>query len=580
MHAMTDLETLYKECVASIVPSAERASALATIASELRDQGRHLGAAICSLAGHRAAWGEKPQELCPRLLVDAINDLLRFLGDEAPGDWNRLLALQLLVQQSARPFFSGDWALQLAQIQESAKADYYFLLSRMAEGHPSADALLVSGFQVRGFLDSHWKPVFPGFEVGAGLTTGSGDGNTYTVGMDSGFRSLLSQGDYDGAVRVCQAHEEALITPGLRGWSIASSALLTGDSGEFADASAQFSLDSHDRDEMKIGSSWSGINQQLWAPYFMSRSHMAAPCATPKEAIENLHKAGGSGLSPAASGWHVPQVSRYIQLIAAVCGLADGDADAVNAAVQGYQSSSRLDLPSSIDSHVMDFLGHIQSLSRVQEGGEWIEPLSQVLRLLDRLPSFTAGEKLNIKSALNVAVPNSLLRLDKGWDYRALTSIKKERQLHRILLAIFRAEAKVPLYSQIRHGPIEYGKDIVVCREDGGRRILWMYSVKVGELKKAAWKSEVRPQLEEIFQVPFDSPEIPGEIDERVGVLVWNDHIDPYADPLVKGWLKEQRETFGRRYELMHIDSLVSYVADNRLGATLRKALRDEGLLR
>ncbi len=579
MHAMTDLETQYKECVASIVPSAERASALATIASELRDQGRHLGAAICSLAGHMAAWGEEPQELCPRLLVDTINDLLRFLGDNAPGDWTRLLALQLLVQQGARPFFSGDTALQLAQIQESAQADYYFLLSRLAEGHPSADALLVSGFQLRGFLDSHWKPVFPGFEVGAGTTTTSGEGNTYTVGMDSGFRSLLSQGDYDGAVRVSQAHEEALITPGLRGWSIASSALLNGDSRGFADASAQFSLDSHDRVDKKEPA-WSSINQDLWAPYFMSRSHMAAPCTTPKEAIENLRKAGGSGLSPAASGWHVPQVSRYIQLIAAVCGLADGDADTVASAVQSYKRDLLWQhLPSSLDRHVMSFLDEIQTLSGVVVGGDWIEPLLQLLRLLDRLPIFTTGEKSNITSALNLAVPNSLQRVERGWVYETLTSIKDERQLHRILLAIFRAEAKVPLFSQIRHGPIEYGKDIVVCREDGGRRVLWMYSVKVGVVKKAAWNSEVRPQLEEIFQVPLDSPEIPGKIDERVGVLVWNNHIHPYAEPLVKGWLEEQRDTHKRRYELMHIDSLVSYVADNSLGATLRKALRDEGLL-
>lgn len=576
---MTDLETQYKECVASIVPSAERAGALATIASELRDQGRHLGAAICSLAGHMAAWGQEPQELCPRLLVDTINDLLRFLGDGAPGDWNRLLALQLLVQRSARPFFFGDTALQLAQIQESAKADYYFLLSRMAEGHLSADALLVSGFQLRGFLDSHWKPVFPGFEVVAGTTITSGDGNTYTFGMDSGFRSLLSLGDYDGAMRVSEAHKGALITPGLRGWSIASSAFLTGDSGSFADASVQFNLDSIDRVGRKE-SSWSGINQQLWAPYFMSRSHMAAPCATPREAIENLRKASGSGLSPAPSGWHVPQVSRYIQLIAAVCGLADGDADAVKAAIQGYQSSSRFDLPSSFDSYVMDFLGHIQSLSRVQEGGEWIEPLCQILSLLDRLPIFTTGEKLTITSALNLAVPNSLQWFERGWVYETLTSIKDERQLHRILLAIFRAEAEAPRFSQIRHGPIEYGKDIVVCREDDGRRVLWMYSVKVGELKKAAWNQKVRPQLEEIFQVPFKSSEIPDEFDEQVGVLVWNDHIHPYADPLVKGWLKEQRDTFGRRYELMHIDSLVNYVGENGLGAPLRKALRAEGLLR
>ena len=575
---MTDLETQYKACAAKVVEcSAERARALATIALELREQSRHLGAALCSLAGHRAAWGVEPQELCPRLLVEAINDLLRFLDADAPRDWNRLLGLQLLVQQCTGMLFSGDTALQLARIRESAQADYYSLLSRLAQGHPSAGALLVSGFELRGFLDSHWEPVFSECEVTAGVETVSRDGNTHTFGMDSGFRSLLSQGDYDGAMKVSLQHKEALITPGLRGWSIASSAFLNGESGEFADASAQFSLDSHDRIGRKEGH-WSGANQQLWAPYFMSRSHMAAPCATSKEAIEKLRKASGSDLSPART-WHVPQVSRYFQIIGAVRGLADRDANAVTSAVQSYQNSRRLDLPSSFDNHVMGFLGQIQTLSGVVVGGDWIEPLSQVLRLLDRMPIFTTGEKSNIKSALNLAVPNSLLGLEQGWEYRALASITDERQLHRILLTMFRAEAKVPLFSQIRHGPIEYGKDIVVCREDGGRRILSMYSAKVGMLNKAAWNREVRPQLEEIFQVLLDSPEIPGEIDERVGVLVWNDHFGTFAEPLVKGWLKEQRDTFGRRYELMNIDRLVGYVAENGLRAALREALRDEGLL-
>ena len=306
----------------------------------------------------------------------------------------------------------------------------------------------------------------------------------------------------------------------------------------------------------------------------MSRSHMAAPCATPKEAIENLRKA--SDLRP--SGWHVPQVVRYVQIIDAVRGLADGDAGAVTSAVQSY-NPSRWDLPSSFHTHVMDFLGQIQMLSRKVVGEEWISPLNELLRLLDRLPIFTTGEKRTIKSALNVAVPSILLGLEHGWEYRALASITDERQLHRILLTIFRAEAEAPRFSQIRHGPIEYGKDIVVCREDDGRLILWMYAAKVGELRKAAWSSKVRPQLEEIFQVPLDSPEIPDEIDERVGVLVWNGHINPYADPLVKGWLKEQCDTFGRRYELMHIDRLVNYVTENGLGAALRKGLREEGLL-
>lgn len=573
---MTDLVNQYKEYSAfTEKPSTDTALALANMASELRDQGRHLGAAFCSMAGHQKAWGVEPQGLCLQFLEDTINDLLRFLGEDTSANWNRLLTLHLLVQQCRGPFFSGNKAIQLAQIQESAQAEYYLMLNRMAQGHSSADALLMSGFELRGCLDSHWEPVFPGYEVMAGHDSTSHDG-TRTIGMNSGFRSLLRLGDYDGALRISQANEQALISPGLRGWSIASAALLIGDSDRFADASAQFSLDSSDRDDKKEPH-WSGINQQLWAPYFMSRSHMAAPCISPEDAIENLRKASGSELRP--SVWHVPQVNCYVQIISAVRGFADGDANAVTSAVQNYQKSLRWDIPSSFDSHVVSFLDNIQALSCKAFGDDWIKPLSQLLRLLDRLPILTTGEKENIESALNLAIPNSLLGLERGWMYESLASIKDEKKLHRILLAIFRAEAEVPEFSHIRHGAFEYGKDIVVCREHDGRRILWMYSVKVGELKKANWNRDIRPQLEEMFHVPLDSPEIPGEIDERVGVLVWNNHISPHADPIVKGWLEEQRRKIGRRFELMNIDSLVIYVTENGLGGALRKALRLEGLL-
>ena len=574
---MTDWEKQYQEQIAKgIVPSAEKAGALATIAGELRGQDRHLGAAICSLAGHRAAWGVDPQELCPQLLVDSINDLLQFLGNDTQENWNTLLAYQLLAQNCTGIFFSGDTVLQLAKIKESAQTGYYRLLSELAKGHPSADALLVSGFQLKGCLDEQWMPVFPGYEVLAGGSSISRDGSTHTIGMDSGFRVLLSLGDFDGATQVSQTRMEALVTPGLRGWSIASSALLDGDATGFANASAQFSLDAQDR-AGREEPSWSGINQQLWAPYFMSRSYMAAPYDSPEEALENVRKA----CSPdqLQSHWLVPRVNRYYQIINAVRGFADGDISTVNSAVQLYQSDARLALPSSFDSHVMDFLSHLQTLSNMLAGDGWVDPLSQIVRLLDRMPIFTAPEIGSIKSVLDLRLPTSLLGLKQGWEYQALASITDEPQLHRILLALFRAEAEVPLFSQIRHGPLEYGKDIVVSREDNGRQILRMYSVKTGEIKKPAWNSDIRPQLEEMFQVPLNSPEIPDGIDEIIVILVWNDHINPYVEPLIKGWLTQQLDTLGHKYELMNIDRLVKYVTENRLGAVLREALRNEKLM-
>ena len=118
-----------------------------------------------------------------------------------------------------------------------------------------------------------------------------------------------------------------------------------------------------------------------------------------------------------------------------------------------------------------------------------------------------------------------------------------------------------------------------MLREEQGQRVLWMYSAKVGVIKKAAWNSEVRPQLEEMFQVDLDAPGLSEVIHERVGVLVWNSHFHPFADPVARGWQREQRLAFGRRFEFMHLDAIVSFVRVNRHQAPLRQALRAEGLI-
>ena len=114
------------------------------------------------------------------------------------------------------------------------------------------------------------------------------------------------------------------------------------------------------------------------------------------------------------------------------------------------------------------------------------------------------------------------------WIHRTLESIKDERKLHRILLRLF--QNSVPCYAQIRHGPIEYGKDIAVAAQDGGQLVLRMYQAKCGDIKKSDWNG-IRPQLEEIFQVPLKSFQIPSEVHRGVGILIWNGHADPHVEP-------------------------------------------------
>ena len=96
---------------------------------------------------------------------------------------------------------------------------------------------------------------------------------------------------------------------------------------------------------------------------------------------------------------------------------------------------------------------------------------------------------------LNQAV-KEILGPNQTWIYRTLENIKDARQLQKITLRLL--EAQLPLYAQILHGPLEYGKDVVVGLEEGGRRVLRMYQLKCGDISTPVWRN-TRSQLEEMF---------------------------------------------------------------------------------
>jgi len=94
-------------------------------------------------------------------------------------------------------------------------------------------------------------------------------------------------------------------------------------------------------------------------------------------------------------------------------------------------------------------------------------------------------------------------------------------------------------------------------------------------LKAAAARKD---ELEGIFQVLLQSPQLP-ELPQRIeGVLVTNGHANPHVEPRMTGWFKEQRETHGRCVSFMHLDGLVDVVVESRLVNELRVALQEEGV--
>jgi hypothetical protein len=135
----------------------------------------------------------------------------------------------------------------------------------------------------------------------------------------------------------------------------------------------------------------------------------------------------------------------------------------------------------------------------------------------------------------------------------------------------------LPLYAQIRHGPIEYGKDVVVLLNIDGRQVLRMYQVKCGNITKPKWR-ESQHELEEIFLVPLPAMQILNDVDLREGILICNGHINPYVEPVVEGWFQEQKKAYGRTIKFMSLDHLVQWIVNERLINDFRAAFAELGL--
>jgi hypothetical protein len=200
--------------------------------------------------------------------------------------------------------------------------------------------------------------------------------------------------------------------------------------------------------------------------------------------------------------------------------------------------------------------------------------LADALKVLRRIPLI--GDE--VTAAIGPAIADAeAFGQQRSWMQRTIGSIKDERILQRLLLRLMQGQSPPPLYAQIRHGPIEYGKDIVVLVEIDGKNVLRMYQVKAGDITKAVW-SKAHEELEEMFQVNMSSVQLPVEPDDRTGILIFNGHLNEYVEPVVDGWLVEQRRDHHRVFEIMHLDAIVKWILDSRLLSDLREALAELGI--
>ncbi len=203
--------------------------------------------------------------------------------------------------------------------------------------------------------------------------------------------------------------------------------------------------------------------------------------------------------------------------------------------------------------------------------------LPSALDTLTRIPLVGPEVSAAVRPAIGDRAVAAIIRPDHSWVYRTLEAITDEAVFRKILLRLLRAAPSPPSYAHIRHGPLEYGKDVVVLLAENGRHILRMYQAKCGEMTSAAWR-EARYQLEEMYQVDLATFQLPTPPDEREGILICNAHANTFVEPAMQGWFDEQERVHGRSFRFMHLDQVVNWIDTQRLYGAFRSACSELGL--
>jgi hypothetical protein len=346
----------------------------------------------------------------------------------------------------------------------------------------------------------------------------------------------------------------------------------------FEEAGKQFAEDSApSADEMlRSGRSWSSINQGLWAPYYRARACVVEAIQKP-EATKLLLARAIEYLPD--SGWHSKEVSRFGFLIKSIiAALSDQLTLNLTQARESYLSEVRVFGEQEEDRHALVF---INELTKALEGFA-LNPVGEItgnrmasaLDALSRVPLVGTELTRAARPALGEVALHAAFGPIRSWMHRTLEGITDEAVFRKVLLRLL--QAGLPLYAQIRHGPVEYGQDLVALVEEGNEVVLRMYQAKCGELDKRKWR-ESKDELEELFLVPIASLHLPVNPSRTEGILVTNGHANPYVEPGMDGWFREQKDR-GRSIEFMHIDGLVKWISDSHLINELRLALSENGI--
>jgi hypothetical protein len=555
-----------------LMPGDKNAYELLNRAASLwREQGNFLSAGIAMSDAIDAAWGEgDPVYSCAR---SALDDFRRCYEESAHCSHEALLAIH-----------NYCYGRQNHYLERTAKNGLLDELGdrllRCFVDSPNRDGYLVKGFILRGNLDDPWEAVFPEYEViPGGEFRGEGFAN---VNLSSAFRIFVSIADYQGAGTIINRCPDSFTTPGLRGWRAAVRGFTEpSESPErFEEAANEFSKDIAP-DWPAPGQVWNSQNVELWAKFFRAKAALARIIRDPSRALEFLRMAD-SALPEVESGWLKGTVLRLGILIRTLVQLTGaGQGLTINEARERFLKVAQLTGEEISDEVILRFLnlaGDSFAGFREDPAKEIVTGnLATALETLGRVPvigpEITGAVSRSIGSQAYSIAPGA----DRTWVHRTLESTGSEKVLQKIILRLIQASPSPPAYGQITHGPLEYGKDVIVLLEENGRSVLRMYQVKCGDIDTSKWR-QARNELEEMFLVDVSPLQIRGPIDQREGILICNGHAIPHVQPTMTGWFEEQRRDHRRQFRFMHLDDIVSWIFGQRLINTFRNVCADLGL--
>lgn len=324
--------------------------------------------------------------------------------------------------------------------------------------------------------------------------------------------------------------------------------------------------------------SWSGENINLWAKHYRALAALARIPKTRAEARAHLADAltALEDAGPGTEGTY--QLHMVLRALGVLVGLVE--ASALDEIVEKIDLARRIfgeaDWHHDLKRFLADSASTLFELETEPGNALGSGRVAQLKETLSKLGVLEPEVLEGVVPLIDSHALGVLRGPDRTYVHRMLEAVTDEADLQRIFLRLLQAE--LPLYAQIRQGPLEYGKDVVALVEESGRRVLRMYQLKIGTIDMRLWR-EVKQQLEEIFTVPLETIHIVGEVDSREGFLVCNGHAGPHVDPAMRGWFEQERRDHGHHYEFLHLDSIGRWVIERRLFNTFRAALREVGTI-